>query len=274
MEFSNETILKGLGSRICALYEQSGRPVPLLEYYSFEAKWCVVYAGGSYKGRAFNFTADHAVYGPVDPTPLVAYKKYIGRPLPLFIQALEEKDDLLHRSLLMAALNAFSAPLYEKERLEPLGIHMYGPDHLDFIHPEDKVTIVGAGAYMREIAAICGHVDVIDMRPESALYTLHVGKEVSWEPKGVTFHGPEDTARLFAASDVVILTGSTMVNGTLVPLLKQARNCRVRAVFGPSSQVIPEYLKELGIDWIFTILTPADDPQTIRYTLHCESKES
>ena len=274
MEFSNETNLKGLGDEICTLYKQSHRPIPILEYYSFEAKWCVVYAGGSYKGRAFNFTADHAVYGPVDPAPLLAYKDYIGHPLPLFIKALEKNDDLLHRSLLVAALNAFSAPLYEKERLEALGIHMYGPDHLDFIQPTDKVTIVGAGAYMREVAAICGHVDVIDMRPECALRTLYVGKKVSWEPEGVSFHGPEETAHLFEASDVVILTGSTMVNGTLVPLLKQAENCRIRAVFGPSSQVIPEYLKDLGIDWIFTILTPADDPQTIRYTLHCESKQN
>lgn len=152
----------------------------------------------------------------------------------------------------LAMINALSEPFHEKSRLQSAGFTVKEAGYLGFIHPGDRVAIIGAGSYMEDVRDICGHVDVIDLRPAFAIQSLYIGKEVRKEPEGICFHGPEDTEGLLAMADVVLATGCTLVNGTFGTLREQSAASRVFALFGPSARSVPEYFQEQGVHYVLT----------------------
>jgi len=50
----------------------------------------------------------------------------------------------------------------------------------------------------------------------------------------------EEAQRLLPASQVAIITATSLINGTLEPLLELARDCREVALLGPSTPLLPE----------------------------------
>ena len=51
---------------------------------------------------------------------------------------------------------------------------------------------------------------------------------------------------------MVLITGSTLVNGTYDEVAAYARNARVRAVYGPSAQLPPEFFFENGLTHVLS----------------------
>lgn len=85
----------------CALrlYEANQLPLPKISGIGFEKKWTSVRTEDGFVGHAFNFTADHAVYGEIDPGPLAEYQDTIGESAGNLAHRLYGRDDILHRSL-------------------------------------------------------------------------------------------------------------------------------------------------------------------------------
>src|SRR5699024_3170401 len=74
------------------------------------------------------------------------------------------------------------------------------------------------------------------------------------------FLGKEDTVTLIGYGGVVdkiidktdslIITASTIVNGTYKDIIKKSKNCRIKWIFGPSGQMLPEILFNLSFNYI------------------------
>jgi uncharacterized protein (DUF4213/DUF364 family) len=237
--------------QIRALYKHFGMTAGNLTRIGFRNKWNFVLAEGDQAGLAFNFTADHAVYGAVtDMDQFARLQQYIGRNLTDLTEALLSEKGIQMRSLCLAALNALSQPLLEKNRLEARGLTLEEAESFDFINYDDVVTIVGYGGMYSSIYDKCKELHITDMRPKTALQTLTVDKEVRFGPPKITFHDADENEDVISKSDVVFMTGCTLVNGTFRELIQYAKKARIIGMYGPSAAIIPEYLAAQGINWI------------------------
>jgi len=54
-------------------------------------------------------------------------------------------------------------------------------------------------------------------------------------------------AEILPSCSVVIITATSMINKTFEPLASAARSCRVKAVLGPSTPLVPEILGKYGV---------------------------
>lgn len=237
--------------QIRTIYTQLGMTAGDLTRIGFRNKWNYVLAENDQAGLAFNFTADHAVYGAVtDMEQFTRLQKYIGRNLTDFTEALLREKGIQMRSLCLAALNALSQPLLEKRSLSERGITAEDSESFDFISVDDIVTIVGYGGIYSSIYNKCKELHITDMRPKTALQTLTIDKEIRYGPPKITFHGADENEAVISKSDVLIMTGCTLVNGTFRELIQYAKKARIIGMYGPSAAIIPEYLTAQGINWI------------------------
>lgn len=234
-------------------YTDLKKDMGCLRKIGFRSMWNYVVTGDNQTGVAFNFTGDHAVYGPVDDMgQFTALQPYIGRGLPDFVEYLLSRREIQMWSVCLAALNALSQPLIEQYLARR--IPMSGPAArkgcFDFIAPDDVVTVVGYGGVINNVYGRCRECHVCDMRPRHRLQTLTVGERIAYGPEGIYFHAAADCGRVLAASDVVMITGCTLVNGTLRGLIRQSKRARVIGVFGPSAGIAPDYLVDCGVNYI------------------------
>ncbi len=226
-----------------------------LKKIGFRNKWNYIVTEENQVGLAFNFTADHAVYGPVDNMEqFIRLQPYVGKSLPEFIEYLLSRREIQMRSICLAALNALSQPLInnylEQDRSVSVAKSVTNNESFDFIEPEDVVTIVGYGGVAAKIYGKCKELHISDMRPRHLLNTLTIGEEIEYGPEKIIFHSATDNERILAGSDVVMITGCTLVNGTFQELIKFSQKARVIGMYGPSAGIIPDFLIDCGINYI------------------------
>jgi uncharacterized protein (DUF4213/DUF364 family) len=239
--------------KIGQLYREEGLQPGTLEGISFSGKWTTVFGSLGQNGMAFNFTGEHSVYGQIDPAPLVELQVFMGKPLTQLAAHLSEKADILHRSAYLAVLNALSAPLNDQERLISRGFSLISQDPFEFARADDFVTVIGAGGVIGNLSKRCKVVHVLDLRPRNTLENLLVGEKIEHGPEKLIFHDPQESEALLAQSDIVFMTGCTLVNQTIFDLLPLIKKARVIGVFGPSAMLAADYLRELGVNYIQTV---------------------
>ncbi len=252
--------LEDVCEKIHKLYQDEGLKAGCLEGISFSGKWTTVFGSTGQNGMAFNFTGEHSVYGAVDPAPLLELQWLVGKPLTNLTGYLSGREDILYRSLFLAALNALSVPLNQQQRLLRRGVSFV--DAFDFVKNDDFVTVVGAGGVVGNLQKHCDTVHVLDMRPKRVLESVFVGKEISRGPAGLSFHDPSERAGLLAQADIVFMTGCTLVNETIFELLPMIKKARVIGVFGPSAMLAADVLGELGVNYIQTV--KINDPEAMK----------
>lgn len=235
---------------ICRQYAKEGREPGLLQSIGFASGWTCVDATGGQRGLAFHFNGAHGVYGPVDPAPLTGLQPFMGQSLYRLTEHLLLQKGLLFRSACVAALNALSHPFTARASLLKRGIPLAEDEELDFIKPGDQIALIGYGRVIGALHRKGMPFHVWEMRPQPALRTLAVGEEICWGPADVHFHAAGEEAALLAEADIVLITGSTLVNDTLPGLLAQCAGARIIGLFGPSAGLLPEYLLGLGIKYI------------------------
>lgn len=140
------------------------------------------------------------------------------------------------QTLQMAVLNALSARIPGNYRVldntDPL-------DLIDLDRPQ-SVALVGAfQSYMRKIAQTSCRLRVLEFNP----HCFPEGFEKYYVPA-------EDYRKILPDSDVVIITGLTLVNQTLDGLLEAVAPTAKVIVTGPSSSLLPDVLFERNVDII------------------------
>ncbi|WP_410508495.1 DUF364 domain-containing protein [Methanosarcina hadiensis] len=192
-------------------------------------------------------------YGGVACTPLYEFS---GCPTPGFAVSLKGKtaDGLLEFALSenpleaavgIATANALSHMLSD---LEPKNFPVSNTDVLELIKPEDRVAMVGYfGPLVPKILKITGKLTVLEKR------------EIE-DPETITL--PSEKAKdILPASDVIILSASTLANRTFDELLSFRRAAREVVLLGPTTPLYPAPFFERGITAIMG--TRIIDPLTM-----------
>jgi uncharacterized protein (DUF4213/DUF364 family) len=145
----------------------------------------------------------------------------------------------LRRAIGVATLNALSAAAIARCGL-PEGLRREGLDGLGAVEiaPEDAVVMVGA--FIPFIKTLTGRVTdlrVIDKHHGA----LKSDEQALWVP-------PERAPEVLRKARVVILSGSTLVEGGAEELLDLSKAARVRVMAGPTTPLWPRPFFSCGID--------------------------
>ena len=147
----------------------------------------------------------------------------------------EKKDSALLSTLRSAVLNAYSSKLITTgnytiiEDCDPVQL-------LEFDSPK-TVTIVGAfHSYIKRIAATGNKLNVLELS-ENALTEEH----------RKYFVPAKEYKTVIPVSDIIIITGQTLVNSTIDDLLSVVPDKAQVVVSGPTVSIIPDVLFERGV---------------------------
>jgi uncharacterized protein (DUF4213/DUF364 family) len=255
MTYADETamILEQTLDRLRRLYLEKGLSCSLIRKIGLKPQWNTVIGSGDACGMAINFTGVHNVQPSAPPEPQ-DLKAYVGRSLMDFAEAHYRSENIHLRSVAVAAMSALSQPFLGSASLQERGFEVlngFAPwDRL--IKPTDSVTVVGYGGLLRFLAGKCRELRVTEMRPRETFVTMIIGESIEYGPRILSIHGEEENESILKNSDVVIITASSLVNGTFAELLAYSGSAREVALYGPSASLIPDVLFERGVDYVLS----------------------
>ncbi len=146
-------------------------------------------------------------------------------------------DNALKAAVGMATLNALSAILLADDTCQ-YKPSSYG-NALDLIDitSEDTVAMVGAfPPFIKRIQEITKNLFVIDKNPKV------VGKGDT-----IKIESADRLKEIIPRANILVITGVTLVNHTLGPILELAENANEVVVVGPTASVYPEPLFKRGV---------------------------
>ena len=159
-----------------------------------------------------------------DFTPL----KIRGQKVLDILETKKENNILL--SVRMAVLNAISSKIISAGKYKI--IENCDPIQLLEINSRKTITIVGAfQSYIRKISGT-----------RNKLYVLEMNEEALSEEYKKFFVPAHKYKTILPVSDIVIITGQTLVNRTIDDLLSEISPGTQVIVTGPSSSIIPDIL--------------------------------
>lgn len=148
-----------------------------------------------------------------------------GRSAAEVLQDLHRPQDL-RRALAIATLNALAETLWQRDGPPP-GVRVAQGDAFDAlaIAPGQQVALVGAfPPYLRALRRAGQPFHVLELDPATL------------KPEELPFYVPAQRApEVVARADVLITTGTTLVNGTLDGLLRHLCPGAQAAVVGPTA---------------------------------------
>jgi len=152
-----------------------------------------------------------------------------------------EKKSALISSLKTAVLNAFSSKIISSGTYRIL--ENFDPVELLDLGSQKTITVVGAfQSYIRKISLTGNRLFVLEMN-ENALTD---------EQK--KFYVPhEDFNKILPQSDIVIITGQTLVNDTIDDILEAVKPGSQVIVTGPSSGILPDILFKNKVSVVGTV---------------------
>ncbi|MCD1293866.1 hypothetical protein CUJ83_02490 [Methanocella sp. CWC-04] len=251
-----------------SLYREEGFEPGNLIRLAVKPQWNVLIGSKKQCGISMNYTGIHSVYGKLDKQEYINYiKTLVGKPLFEIAEETINTDDIHKRSIGLAALNALSGPLIIGDRLYEKG---YRSDKAikDFTRPTDVITIVGYGGMVKEFLGKSKELHVTDIRPKEFFETIIVGDKIEHGPRDVILHGAEENEEVLSRSDVVLITGSTLMNGTFDDLVSYAKNARIISIYGPSAQLLPDSLFDSGVNVIQSVMI--EDTMKLQYDMYNE----
>ncbi len=147
-------------------------------------------------------------------------------------------SNVLKAAVGVATLNALSRCLWEKKGFPGCKV-IDGKDAFDLLDftGAKRVALVGAfGPYIRRLEGMGLDLTVVEKNPQAL------------RDEAAKYFCPADEAqKILPHADVVILTGSTIVNHTIDGLLSLVRrDCRV-AVVGPTASMMPQPFFKRGV---------------------------
>lgn len=235
------------------IYERLNKKPSNISRIVHTNKWNIVFTEKNHLGMAFNFTGEHNIYNEdIDIEQIKKLKNYIGKDIYSLVEYLLSFDNIQMRSFCLASINALSQSIMGEKDLEYRNIELLPNNDFEFINEDDVVTLVGYGGVVDKIKGRCNEFNVLDMRPDSSMKTLVIDESIRHEPEDINFNNGKDNGHILERTDILIMTGCTLVNGTFKELISKAKTARVIGIFGPSGQIIPEYLFDEGFNYIIS----------------------
>lgn len=176
--------------------------------------------------------------------------KLKGRPAAYFLDGLWAESPM-RRALGIAVLNALSSTCWKIKPPSGYEIKM-DCDPVDEIDISDKANAVVVGAlvpYLRTFMQQGNPLTILELDPR----TLKDDERPYWA-------SPEESAERIAQADILIITGTTLINNTLEGLLKDVKPGAEVIVVGPTASMVPDAFFERGVTSIGGIaVTKPDD---------------
>jgi uncharacterized protein (DUF4213/DUF364 family) len=142
-----------------------------------------------------------------------------------------ELSNLVETAVGVATINALSQAAFEAK---PEKYVFSDIDVLDLIQPKDKVVMVGYfGPLIHKI-----------LRKTRDLYVLEKRKI---KDKRVHLIFQHDASTVLPSSDILLISGSTLVNKTINQILKLRGNSREVVLLGPTASMVPQPLFKKGV---------------------------
>jgi uncharacterized protein (DUF4213/DUF364 family) len=181
------------------------------------------------------------------PTP----GKITGRPVQQILGDLYRQQDL-RRTLAIATLNALAETLWRRDG-HPAGVEIMGEDGFEALalQPEHRVALVGAfPPYMKELRRRKQPFNILELDPAVL------------KPDELPFYVPADrAAEIVPKADVLITTGTTLINGSLDGLLGMLKPGAQAAVIGPTATLFMPPYAQRGVTVVGG--TRVHDPDTL-----------
>ena len=262
---TSKDILERGYTRLVKEYERLGIKPGRVIKFVLKPTWNAVIGTNGCCGVAISFRGNHAIYEE-DQTrfKLDELKTYVGASLFDVARDHMSSGVIRRSSIALAALNALSQPLLDEGRLERLG-HGSVKSFSDVVMEDDVVVIIGYGGLVKDYLGRCRELHVTDMRPAESLKTVVVGDVVEYGPMEATVHSAKDNEVVLSQADVALITGSTLVNGTFNEVVGYASKARIRCLYGPSAQLLPDILFESGINAVMSVAI--SDPARFEYDM-------
>ena len=146
-------------------------------------------------------------------------------------------DEPIKAAIAIATLNALSAICWDRGLADDYHIQV-NIDAVDVVRMPVETSVAVVGAFvpiLRKLKARGGRWWVIEQDPQTIK-----GEEREH------FIPADQSQETISAADVLIITGVTLVNHTLEPILKAARSNAEIAVIGPTASMLPEALFARG----------------------------
>jgi len=240
---------------LAALYSNTQNKPGTLVMVGLKQSWNAVIGTNGQCAMALNFKGHHAIYPDDEPQDFIKIiQHYTGASLIEFAGSMLNLGTIGGRSLCLAALNALSQPMINKERTEALGLCFSTTELHEGITSDDIVTIVGYGDLVRNYQGVCRKLHVTDIRDRKSFETTIIKKEsVEKGPKNLYIHSERDNKAVISESDVVLITGSALINNTFDELVGYATRARIIGVYGPSAGLVPEFFTNNKINFIRSV---------------------
>jgi len=180
---------------------------------------------GEYLGLAFTILRDAIKKGCTKTKIPGRYWK--KTPFELASYALD--NDLLHRAIGMAAINAISDYIFKNTELYHKEYNIFK----DVIQKPRSIKIYFIGNIMPiaiELERMGFHIELYDNNP----YALNIHPVP--KNRSLTFHKSPQDLDLY---DINVITGSSIVNHTIDGILEKTRKDQEIYIIGPSSNCIP-----------------------------------
>ncbi|MFA5559117.1 MAG: DUF364 domain-containing protein [Methanofastidiosum sp.] len=285
---STEKILVKTLDILDNLYQENKIERPRVKKIILKQEWNVIFGTNNLCGMVINFTGVHAVHGEQklrDRIDLI--KGLIGKDLFNVASDYITSNDIQERSLAVGSISCMSQPFLSSNQIKKRGFNECR-DIMDMLNPTDTVAIVGYGGFVRKLLGKCKEIHVTEMRPRERFESVIIGENVDFGPKEIYIHTEKDNKKVLSKSDIVMITASTLVNGTFDEVIDYSKNARIRGLYGPSGSIIPDVLFENGLNYqrVYEITnTPRFEYDSINdaslevalkesQTLHCISPRS
>ncbi len=235
-----------------ALYNRYNTPMPILDEFIFGFKWAMAIDSN----RNISFALRIGKERPVKKYETVI-QSIIGKPLDKCIEELLIMNDETMRTVLIALSNLMSKPFNKPDLLKERGISRSEGLNFQYEVEGKKVGLIGYGVYIKFFLNKCKEFHAFDLLPEKGILSYRISKNnMEMYPKSVYFHLGDDALNhkdVLKELDIIIMSGSTLVNNSYLDILKACPKAKIRGIYGPSNELCPEYLFDVGYNYIFSM---------------------
>jgi uncharacterized protein len=238
-------------ARLESLYKKEKLNPGVLVKVGLKPGWNVVIGTEGQCGMAMSFTNSTESFGkPSLNVPRL--QSFIKKDLFEVAAYSLKSESWQERAIGVAAMSALSQPLLTPDQLSRRGFKISAEPGgmMSLLKPEDIVAIVGYGGAISRMTSKCKELHVTDMRPRAAFQALVIGDRIEYAPRRVFVYTEQENKEVFGKATLVIITGSSLVNGTFEELMSYRRNPRLTVMYGSSVSLIPDVFFEEGVDFI------------------------
>lgn len=255
---NTEKILKNTLDILDNLYQESKIERPRVKKIFLKSEWNVIQGTNNLFGMVINFTGIHSIYGEQKLRDRAeALKGLVGKEIFDVALDLISSDNIQERSFAVGSISCLSQPFLSSTQIKKRGFIECG-DIMSMINPEDIIAIVGYGGFVRKLLGKCKEIHVTEMRPRERFESVIIGDKVDFGPKEICIHSEKENIKVLSNADIVMITASTLVNGTFDELIDYSKKARIRGLYGPSGSIIPDVLFKTGLNYlrVFEITNP------------------